>query len=575
MKFSVKSVNLVFIILTGLTAWIFFGVLYKYHLLYIEGMQMFLFTGDYFTETCFQPGGFADYVSRFLTQFYHYPLLGGGIIALLFILLQQGTEKVTGLSSGKGGVTPLSFIPVFIYWSLMCNENYTLSGLTGLTAGIWSAWAYMKTGNKFVRAIYGLTALPILWYLFGGGIIVTVLLILYFEIISLKGKNLYAVITTIIVSGSLFFSAGIISPQLNTRALITGGHYFRFEDIPITTFYCIWGSVFAIVILARLLPLTGKKWAFSFFTILILLSGGYFINNRFMSLHEEVMNYYINTHNRQWYKVISNAEKKSPGSEVATNCLNLALGMTGQMGDRLFNFFQKGIEGLILDYKEDVLISGEILFNLGFINESQRYAYESMESIPDKQKGTLFITRLAETNLIAGRNRVAEKYLHTLRNTLFYRKWADERIALLKDSIALDKHPVYGNLRRVQPKENFIYRNNDFRYMLTLLLSQNPDNSLAFDYLMSALLLTKDLNTFAQTILQKEIKLPLYYQETLAFLIYARPSEYGNIKVNISKQVFDRLGKYIRLFNMMGNDASIMAKDYGNTYWFYLNFVQL
>ncbi len=54
------------------------------YLMYQEQYQLFLFTGDYFLETVAVPGGFADYISEFVVQFFYVPLYGA--IAAAFIL---------------------------------------------------------------------------------------------------------------------------------------------------------------------------------------------------------------------------------------------------------------------------------------------------------------------------------------------------------------------------------------------------------------------------------------------------------------------------------------------------------
>ena len=96
-----------------------FGVFHRYHLLYSEGMQLFLLSRDYFTETVLHPGGFADYASRFLIQFYRAPVLGGMIIALLLILLQVPVYKIAA-KFVKGDVAlPLTFVPSLLYWILL------------------------------------------------------------------------------------------------------------------------------------------------------------------------------------------------------------------------------------------------------------------------------------------------------------------------------------------------------------------------------------------------------------------------------------------------------------------------
>ena len=78
------------------------------------------------------------------------------------------------------------------------------------------------------------------------------------------------------------------------------------------------------------------------------------------------MKYDYLTRMKQWSKIIKAAENKEPNSPFSVTCLNLALAKTGQLGDRMFHFYQNGTEGLIptfqrdftAPYQRDILSSG-------------------------------------------------------------------------------------------------------------------------------------------------------------------------------------------------------------------------
>ena len=46
---------------------------------------LFLWSTDYFCQDMSVAGGFADYVSEFLVQFYYVPLIGAIILACVFV----------------------------------------------------------------------------------------------------------------------------------------------------------------------------------------------------------------------------------------------------------------------------------------------------------------------------------------------------------------------------------------------------------------------------------------------------------------------------------------------------------
>ena len=55
---------------------------------YQEGLQIFMFNGEFFADTCLRPGGLSDYIGCFFVQFFMYPYWTALIIALLAVGIQ-------------------------------------------------------------------------------------------------------------------------------------------------------------------------------------------------------------------------------------------------------------------------------------------------------------------------------------------------------------------------------------------------------------------------------------------------------------------------------------------------------
>ena len=75
--------------LFGVAVFFFWGSAYPAHLSYQEQFQLFLFDAGYFWERMAVPGGLADYIAEYLTQFYYHTWAGACILALLYVLLQR------------------------------------------------------------------------------------------------------------------------------------------------------------------------------------------------------------------------------------------------------------------------------------------------------------------------------------------------------------------------------------------------------------------------------------------------------------------------------------------------------
>ena len=175
--------------------------------------------------------------------------------------------------------------------------------------------------------------------------------------------------------------------------------------------------------------------------------------------------------------------------------------MTGKLGDRCFDFYQHGTEGLLPEFERNfntILVTGDAYFMLGLVNTGQRYAFEAMESIPNYNKSGRVFKRLAETNLINGQYKAAEKYLKALQKTIFYKKWADRRMEMIRNPKLIDSHPMYSYLRKVRLTDDFLFSDKETDKLCGQLVMHNKENLVAIQYLLMFPLLNKDLNTFMQ-----------------------------------------------------------------------------
>lgn len=81
-------------LLFGVAVLIFFGLVYPHHLHYQEQYQLFLFDSTYVWDIVRLPGGVADLLGRFCTQFFLFAWVGAFIIALLLTLVQLLTLRL-------------------------------------------------------------------------------------------------------------------------------------------------------------------------------------------------------------------------------------------------------------------------------------------------------------------------------------------------------------------------------------------------------------------------------------------------------------------------------------------------
>lgn len=150
----VKRINLLLSILLGAGVFIFFGVYYSYHLHYQEQFQMFLFTSDYFVEQVSHPGGMADYLGGFFTQFYYYSWAGAAILTGAIGGIHRLMVWIANRLGGHPAWYPLTLLPSLCFFILFCDENFLLSGAISVGMVLGALIGYTFIENRRIRLIY-------------------------------------------------------------------------------------------------------------------------------------------------------------------------------------------------------------------------------------------------------------------------------------------------------------------------------------------------------------------------------------------------------------------------------------
>ena len=107
-----KHLHYIYTLLFGVAVLLFFGLAYPHHLHYQEQFQLFLFDGDYVWNIVRLPGGIADLLGRFCTQFFLFAWVGAVIIALLLSVIQLLTLRLLNVQSSisYGHADPARFL---------------------------------------------------------------------------------------------------------------------------------------------------------------------------------------------------------------------------------------------------------------------------------------------------------------------------------------------------------------------------------------------------------------------------------------------------------------------------------
>ncbi len=499
-----KHLHLIYTLLFGVAVLLFFGIAYPHHLHYQEQFQLFLFDSSYVWDIVKLPGGIADLLGRFCTQFFLFAWVGALIIAVLLSLVQLLTLRL----AKWGWLYGLSFVPSFLLWLFLLDENALLGGVWAVLLTLLASWLFDKLNltNSWTRLILLIASIPLLYWMVGPVCLLFFLLqapIKGNDNAKLKHPAWYCVVFVLWAVVPFILSYCIPVPS---SKLWFGIHYHRYPAENPVLLRAATMSVFVLAFFARTWVKTSSRNVVTLLSfVLVSIGMGVLVweNSNFKA--EKVMKYDFMARFQQWNRILETINVERPNNQISVTVQNLALGMNGMLTKHLADYNQNGILGLLPDIGTDAtspLPTAEAFYQLGMITVAQRTVFEAQEAILDFQKSGRCYKRLAQTNLILGNYEVARKYLTALQKTLFYREWANETLPLLGNEKAIAEHPEYGRLRKMSYKENFFFGDHVTSDMLKSLFQSNTDNRLAFEYLKAYYMLTGDRENYSKLLLE-------------------------------------------------------------------------
>ena len=578
-------------LLFGVAVVIFWAVPYVGGLCFQEQYQMFLFDIGYFLERIVLPGGLADYISEFLVQFYYMPVLGGAIIALLLIGIQAvvwGLMKQYGTRHDFPGYL-LSFLPSIALWCAMGDQNVLLSFVVALFGALLMGWIHNRFHNRLVKVVFELVSTALVYWFLGPVVFLYAVLMIGDTLKNAKQKGNvfsgigYSAVILILTIAWILLSTQTL--QYSVSRLFLGLNYYRYPGVTFLLIYIVMALAAFIPFLGMVHPHSSalqkwqkSKWVMAVAYVIVLFASVCGIRTSFDELTYEMIDYDFWIRTEQWNKIIEHAEKKPATSPLGVSSVNLALSQTGQLPDRLFEFYQNGAEGLFPAFSRDMtspVSTSEVFYRLGMVNDAERYMFEAQEAIPNFRKSARLTRRIAECEIINGNYEVAAKLLRRLQKTLFYSNWANQTMALLGNEKAINRHPIYGKLRKYrEKKQDFLFSDREMDQMLGLLFLNDKSNKMAYEYLMCYVLLQRDFNKFMQYYpLGRFVgydHIPRSFQEILIEQWMKTHNDPRTIPYSVDAQNVNNTLNFIQIYLRNPKDPQLSQQPYVSNAWHYM-----
>lgn len=580
-----KKIKYIFTGILFVGYFLYFALLNRYHILYLEQNQLFIWNSDFLKEQFSLSGGLALYLGSFFTQFFISSWIGAFIYTLnafavfvlsYYIFKKHYFENIV-----------LSFVPVWLLAILQSNESFAFGQAVGFLLLLSYFALYVSINKSRLRYSLFFAGWPVFFLLTGGFSIPLVLLCVLHEVFFWKGKKRFIISVLYVITGLLipYLSSQLIF-YIQPDEIYTYPVMYEFHSIFLFAFILLFAWT-PLVLLAglifdkvkslknSLLPWNITNVLASIVIVVMMAFVVYkYAYNKLADLMLGVDHY---VQQAEWKNVLKLSDKYPGYNTLVIYSTNLALYKSGKLLDKMFNYPQIGSQGLRLKWQRNLnlFFGGEVFSQLAYNNESIHWAFESLVA---KGLNPRSLKKLAVGFTVNGNYGIAAKYLSLLDNTIFYRNWARRHIRYIYNPDLAEEDPEIAQYRDLLARSNFFSEVNGLN--LQDLLKNHPENQMAYEYLLASLLLDRNLDVLAKVVpdLKRHgfSRMPLHIEEALIFYNFFEKQKVIPEGFTFNQEIINRFDNYSRLYTKFRNDRKVAAyeleKKYGKTYWYYLQF---
>jgi len=597
---------------------------------------VFLTSLGFFKSFLHRPGGLVEYLSIFWSQFNYYPWAGALIITLTVGLICLATRGVlramrTGRDAGTAWLIPA------VLFLLIYNryEHDPAAGGQILAALIFvNVYARVWFRSALLRWVTFLIISGFAYYLIGGGYVLFAVLCGILEL--LKRRSIILGIFCLLCVRGVPAAFAMYSYEVTLVQAFAPLLPFSKTAVPtlaaplglqgvlhlaLVLFFplaAIWGGlprqraaigrairrrVSALWASARREEITSvdpqtdsrrpvTRWTVVSVVLLIIVGalGATFGVDRQAKMLREVRQA---ARNKMWGQVLEKAVLLSPEAYdiYVMRDVNTALYHTGRLPYDMFAYPQAaGVDSILLtafargSRQPSAEKTSEVLYDLGFVNESEHFAHESLETNGPSPE---VLKRLAKINILKGLPVAARTFLAALSKNLLYREWAQDYLRKLEVDPLITSDEELSEARSRMIRGDYVMmaggaQEEQFGALLVRALEQQlrteARNRKAFEHLMGYYLLARDLDKVVAAIPYMEYfeysEIPRHYAE--AALLYAAMHPGNKLQIpagNIRKETVSRFQGFLEILTSCRGDKKgaydAMIRDHDKSYFLF------
>ena len=533
----------------------------------------FIFGTPFFHTLLSKPFGLMQYVGAWLTQFFHKPAIGAGVMAVIWILIFFVGAKAFRL---RGNSSALMLLPIAClltsivdlgYWIYIFPvRGYWFSQSVGYLVMLLLLWAARCTSCKWhlVWYLVAVCSYPVLgWF--------ALLFILCLALAEKPTWRELLGIFLLVLTASIWHT--LLYMNLKIDDVVLAG-FPRFET-PMDSSPHLTIPFWVLGVVSVLIPLCGRFLARpkvrAFVPMLCAVAGIAFTSTLMFHdrnyINEMRMVRYASDDN--WQEVLAMAEKSKKPTSTMIFLKNIALMNEGSLLDRSFKLGNDAANIYNPDTLHVTLLdiaSPLVYYNYGMMNEAIRLNFENAI-----QAGfsPFYLKMLCRCALAVGDEKLVERYTTILHHLPFYDHWQPA--------------PVTEKVKELQkcfPDELTGVENSESYLVNGISLWYESDSKVASEQALFYAMLRCDSRRFWASLrnyvqLHMDEEFPLHAMEAYILFMDKAPEE-KRMMLPVEQSVFERYKQFWESMEKLAQPGMTiekvgeeMRKEYGDTYWWY------
>lgn len=527
-------------------------------------------------------GGINDVLAMHIISLFNFKTAGILVLSMMaglfFLSLQYLFSKLQRHPYFPAAIFTISLfllLPLFEYaFSFKLTSSILFS--TYLLAFATFVSRYFRSARWIPIAAF----LLLIYYLFGTpGFYLSSLILIIHPSLPKQQKLFYLLLVPTIPALSMIFGLNFTFQQAYCDAFVPT----LYQKVKPAAYAIYVGIPLLIMLLRRTensmdrqSKTTGKKVVHGLlqFGLPLLLSAAVF-SFSFDEKKKEIYQIEVFAHAENWQGVLKNAlHFQNFNSKLLHFQINRALYHQGVLLDKLLQYPQtSGIEGLFLDGSTDGTIAqpkADFYLKMGYGNESRHFANEALiarGNKPNTLKCLIINYAAADQPVIAAR------YLNVLNQSIAHRQWVKDHAGLLHGETNEEVQWIRNNF----PERDFFTGLARPENKLKRFYLNNPQNKMAFEYLIANYLITHKVGNIAHEIKTFRqlgyTRLPRLVEE--AVLLYLGLSSEQDLDLagfEISKEAQQDFRDFSITVQKAGGipQARNAVQHYSHTYWYYV-----